>query len=264
MAESIPVIQGSLNSPRVRKITADQPWQWLAAGWRDTLATPFASGFYGIIFVVMGYYLTFMVAGKFHMALALGTGFLLGGPFLATGLYALSRSLERGEPARLGSSLIAWNANLMGILLFGIVLGLVMIVWARLSAVIFALVFLDSSTPSVDSSTANIFFSGDGLRFLIVFTVIGAVIASVVFAISVVSIPMLLDRNVDVITAVVTSLTAVRLNPGPMLLWAALIVVFTGVGLATFFLGLAITVPLIGHATWYAYRDLVEPERKLS
>lgn len=261
MVQSIPVIEGSLNSPRVRIISADRPWQWLAAGWRNTLLTPLASGFYGALFVVMGYYLTYMVAGKFHMALALGTGFLLVGPFLATGLYALSRSLEQGQPAELFTSFIAWRANLIGILLFGIAVGLVMIVWARLSAVLFALIFLDSATPSVDSSAANIFFSGDGLRFLFVFATVGAILASVVFAISVVSIPMLLDRNVDVITAVVTSITAVRVNPGPMALWAGLIVIFTGVGLATFYLGLALTVPLIGHATWYAYRDLVEPEK---
>jgi uncharacterized membrane protein len=148
----------------------------------------------------------------------------------------------------------------MGFLLFGIAIGLIMIVWARLSALLFAVIFLES-TPSVSSDVTTIFFSGTGLQFLIVFTAVGAVLASLVFAISVVSIPMLLDHRIDIITAVVTSITAVKANLGPMLLWAALVVIFTGVGKATLFLGLIITMPMIGHATWYAYRDLVELDK---
>jgi uncharacterized membrane protein len=101
-------------------------------------------------------------------------------------------------------------------------------------------------------------FSGSGLTFLLVFLVVGAIIAAAVFAISVVSIPMMLDRKTDLVTAVLTSLAAVRANPWPMVLWAALIVIFTGIGLMTFYIGLALALPLIGHATWHAYRDLVE------
>lgn len=259
MPQSVPVIESSLTTPRVHRINMDKPWEWLASGWRDTWKTPVASLFYGIIFVVMGYVLTDMVRESFHLALALATGFLLVGPFLAMGLYDLSRRLEKGETPSLAGSMFAWRNNGMAILLFGIAVGIIMIVWARLSALIFAVTLL-SSTPTVDSTAANIFFSGDGLLFLIVFTAIGAILAGLVFTISVVSIPMLLDRQIDFITAVLTSITAVRTNPGPLLLWAALIVIFTGIGLATFYLGLAITMPLIGHATWYAYRDLVEPE----
>jgi len=261
MAESIPVIHSSLDSPRVRFITMDHPWQWLLAGWRDTLKTPFASFFYGAVFVVMGYFLTTMIVQSFHLSLALGTGFLLVGPFLAMGLYDLSRRLENNEPPDLLGSMLAWRHNTMGLLLFGIAIGFVMIIWARLSALVFTLIFIDAD-PEVASTASQIFFSGDGLDFLMVFAAIGAILAFGVFSISAISIPMLLDRQIDVITAVLTSLTAVKLNPGPMTLWAALIVVFTGVGLATFYLGLALTLPLIGHATWHAYRDLVEPEQK--
>jgi len=256
MAETIPVVEGSLNTPRVRVITMDHPWQWLMAGWKDTLRTPFASIFYGAVFVVMGYLVAVMATETFHMALALTTGFLLVGPFLAMGLYELSHTLEKGESPSLGQSMFAWRHNTMSILLFGIAIGLIMIIWARLSALLFAVIFVDA-TSMVDSTAANIFFSGDGLMFLLVFGGVGAILACLVFAISVVSIPMLLDREIDVVTAVTTSVVAVRANPGPMALWAALIVVFTGVGLAPLFLGLAITMPLIGHATWYAYRDVV-------
>jgi uncharacterized membrane protein len=257
MVQSTPVIKSDLNSPRVRVITMDHPWMWVMAGWRDLRKTPLASIVYGGIFVIMGYYLTSMVSGMFHMALALGAGFLLVGPFLAMGLYDLSKRLEEGLPATLSHALTAWRSNTAAVLLFGLAIGLIMIVWVRLSALIFAVVFSDESTR-VAGSTSALFFSGEGLAFLIVFITVGAVLAGLVFAISVVAIPMLLDRRVDVITAIMTSVTAVRLNPGPMLLWAVLIVVFTGAGLATFLLGLAITLPLIGHATWHAYKDVVE------
>lgn len=257
MTQSIPVLQNRINTPRVNLVTMDQPWQWLVQGWRDTLKTPLASLFYGIIFSAMGYYLVTMVEGRFHVALALVAGFFLVGPFLATGLYDLSRRLEKGESTSLGQSMLSWRANIMPILIFGIAVGIILILWVRLSSLLFAVLFV-GSTPMVDGTISKMFFSGDGLIFLIVFTVIGAFLAVLVFTISVVSIPMMLDHKVDFFTAVITSIAAVKANPGPMALWAALIVVSTGIGLATFFIGLAITMPLIGHATWHAYRNMVD------
>ncbi|HXH02732.1 MAG TPA: DUF2189 domain-containing protein [Candidatus Competibacteraceae bacterium] len=257
VGQSVPVLPGTLDSPRVRIVTLDHPWLWLLAGWRDLRKTPLASIAYGLVFVVMGFYLTSMVSHMFHMALALATGFLLVGPFLAMGLYDLSARLERGQPATFWHAVTAWRGKGMTLALFGMMVGLIMIVWARLSALLYAVLFLGRNIE-VEHSVQALFFSGDGLRFLIAFTMVGAVLAALVFCISVVSIPMIMDRNCDFFTAIVTSLTAVRVNPGPMLLWAVLIVVITGVGLATFYLGLAITLPLVGHATWHAYRDVVE------
>jgi uncharacterized membrane protein len=257
MVATIPVIESSLTTPRVRLISMDQPWEWLGAGWKDLWRVPSASIAYGLLFVIMGYLMVYLVKAQFHYALALTTGFLLAGPFLAMGLYDISRRLEAGEPATLGHALTAWRHNALPIFLFGVVIGLLMIVWARLSAALFA-VIVGSRDLSLDSSAAQIFFSGSGLTFLLVFTVVGAIIAAAVFTISVVSIPMMLDRKTDFITAILTSITAVRANPAPMALWAALIVIFTGIGLITFYVGLAIALPLIGHATWHAYRSLVE------
>nr|MCU0806784.1 DUF2189 domain-containing protein [Candidatus Contendobacter sp.] len=173
------------------------------------------------------------------------------------GLYEISRRLEAGEPVSLSRALTAWRANALSIALFGLVLSLVMIVWARLAAVLFA-VLMGGRELSLEASAAQLFFSGSGLTFLLVFVGVGALLAGVVFAISVVSVPMMLDRKADFVTAILTSLAAVRANPAPMALWAALIVLFTGLGLVTFYLGLAITLPLVGHATWHAYRSLVE------
>ena len=253
---TLPVRDSALSLPAVRRITLSQPWQWLGAGWNDLRRAPLASLAYGLLFVLMGYLLVATVGGQFTSVLALTTGFLLVGPFLALGLYDISRRLEAGEPVSLGRALTAWRANAQSIALFGVVVGLVMIVWARLAAVLFA-VLAGGRELSLEAA-APLFFSGSGLTFLLVFTGVGALLAGVVFAISVVSIPMMLDRKADFVTAILTSLAAVRANPAPMALWAALIVLFTGLGLLTFYLGLAIALPLIGHATWHAYRSLVE------
>jgi uncharacterized membrane protein len=254
---TIPVSESALSVPNVRRITTRQPWQWLGAGWNDLWRAPAASLAYGLLFVLMGYLLVYTVEGQFQSVLALTTGFLLVGPFLAMGLYDISRRLEVGEPVSLGRALTAWRGNVLPIALFGVVVGLLMIVWSRLAVVLFA-VLMGGRALSLDASAAQLFFTGSGLTFLLVFAVVGAIIAGAVFTISVVSIPMMLDRKTDFITAILTSVAAVRANPAPMALWAALIVIFTGLGLLTFYLGLALALPLIGHATWHAYRSLVE------
>jgi uncharacterized membrane protein len=257
MVTTIPVMANAQTTPRVRLISTNQPWEWLSAGWKDLWRVPTASVAYGLLFTIMGYVLVYMTEAQFHYVLALTSGFLLVGPFLAMGLYDLSRRLEAGEPVSLGHALTAWRHNALSIALFALALGLLTIVWVRLAALLFA-VMVGGGQLSLDGSPAQLFFSGSGLAFLGVFTVVGAAIAALVFAISVVSIPMMLDRQTDFITAILTSVAAVRANPWSMALWAALIVIFTGIGLLTFYLGLAIALPLIGHATWHAYRSLVE------
>ena len=257
MTTTIPVSESALSIPNVRRITTRQPWQWLGAGWRDLWRAPAASLAYGLLFVLMGYLLVYTVEGQFQSVLALTTGFLLVGPFLAMGLYDISRRLEAGEPVSLGRALTAWRGNVLPIALFGVVVGLLMIVWSRVAVVLFA-VLMGGRTLRLDASAAQFLFSGSGLTFVLVFTVVGVVIAAAVFAISVVSIPMMLDRKADFMTAILTSIAAVRANPAPMALWAALIMLFTGLGLLTFYLGLVLALPLIGHATWHAYRSLVE------
>jgi len=129
--------------------------------------------------------------------------------------------------------------------------------WVRIATLLFALFFSDVN-PGLERLIQWTLFSPSSLPFLVVGGAVGAALAVVVFAISAVSLPLLLDRDENVFTAIATSVTAVRLNWQAMALWAALIVVFTGLGIVTLFIGLAVTLPLIGHATWHAYKDLVE------
>lgn len=258
MAEAVPVF--TTTPPRVRRIDLDRPWSWLAAGWRDLCRAPRVSLAYGVLFALAGYAITFGLwwADLVYLVLPMVCGFLIVGPLLAVGLYEVSRRLEIGEPVSLKDAVTAWRRNGGQIGLTGIVLLLLLFAWIRLAALLFML-FFGLEPPPLADLFAQTFLNPDALPFLIVGTIIGAVLAAFAFAISATSIPFLLDRpDSNVFTAIATSVTAVKENAGPMLFWAILVVGFAGAGLVTFYLGLIVTLPLIGHATWHAYRDLVE------
>ena len=246
--------------PQVRKIDLDRPWAWLAAGWRDLREAPGVCLSYGLMFAAAGALLTVMiwVYEVFYLVLPLTAGFMLMGPILAVGLYEVSRRLESGERTALGEALVAWRRNVSQIALMGVALMLFLLAWIRLATIIFAM-FFSSNPPRPETALfiEDVFLSIESLPFLIVGTTVGGLLAATVFAISAISIPLLLDRQVNVITAITTSLSVVQKNFWAMALWAWLIVIFIGVGLATAYVGLMVTVPLIGLATWHAYRDCV-------
>ena len=245
-------------TPDIRKVGIDRPWQWLAAGWRDLVRSPGVSLAFGAVFAAAGYALSLgaWLSGTIYLVLPLAAGFMIVGPVLAVGLYEVSRRHAEGLPVSLGAALGAFGRNPRHLAVMGFVLLLVMLTWIRLAIMIFML-YWGLTPPSFEDLVVNTFLRLESLPFLVFGTAVGAVFAAIAFSISAVSLPMLLDRRVDVITAVVTSVRAVRENPAPMLLWAALIVGFTGAGLATLYLGLVVTMPLIGHATWHARKDLV-------
>jgi uncharacterized membrane protein len=242
--------------PAVRVVGASAPLRWLAAGWRDFLAHPLPSAFYGACFATMGYLIHVVFQHAYQYVSSLVTGFFLVGPFLAIGLYALSRQTERGEPASLGPTLDAWAPNKSAIGLFALVLAVILLLWARASLVVFAL-FFTQDIPDLHDFVGRI-FAFDQIEFLLVYLCVGGFFAVLVFAISVVSVPMMLDRNEDGIVAVLTSLKAASANIPAMIVWGLLIVVLIGAGFALWFAGLIVTVPVIGHATWHVYRELVE------
>lgn len=250
---------GHIALASIRRVEPGEIKTWLRKGLADMLEYPVASLFYGVVFVLMGYALAAMMGQASHMVLALAGGFMLIGPFLATGLYEISRRRESGEQVTLMASVLAWRTNPVQIGVFAAILGFVLVIWVRFAALMFAVLFVGNSF-GVSDSIRGMFFSGEGLQFLIVFALVGGLIAILNFVVSVVSVPMLLDKQTDTLNAVATSIKAVGENPKTMAAWAAVIAGLTVVGLAPFFLGLIVTMPIIGHATWHAYRAMVVEE----
>lgn len=258
MMDAVPVF--TTPSPRIRRVPVDRPWMWLADGWRDLLESPRASLGIGALVAAISVLIsgaTFS-SGFLYLLLPLTAGFFFVAPLLAVGLYEISRRNETGASTTVQEALLAVRRNGAQIALMGLVLMLFHLAWIRVATLLFALFFQDGSVTSLDRLIDVVFFSRVSLPFLFVGTAIGAGLAATVFAISAVSIPMLLDRDTNVFTAIATSGTAVRTNWPAMALWAALIVVLVTIGLVTFYLGLIVVLPLIGHATWHAYKDLVE------
>jgi uncharacterized membrane protein len=243
--------------PVVRTIEPAAPFRWLLLGARTFYACPRPCLFYGTCFAAMGWLLAALLRPAPGTMMALTCGFLLVGPFLAMGLYEVARRRERGERCRIDDTTDAWRRNVGNIAILGIGLGVVMMLWARSSMMVIA-IFFPRQMPSVAILLSE-FASGANVDFLLTYVAVGAVFAALVFAFTAIAIPLMLDRGTDAITAMLASVAAVGSNPTAMLSWAVLIVALTAIGFATFFVGLILTVPLIGLATWFSYRDLVAP-----
>jgi len=245
------------NLPEIRRVGLDRPFAWLKAGWGDLLANPIASLAYGLLFAIAGDVILLFAWRRPHLFTAAISGFFLIAPLLAAGLYEISRRQETGWPSTFIDSLGGWRRNGQSIAMFGLLLALVGIAWERFSAVLFALLAPDLS-PDLSAFVTSILASDDYRNLVIAWFIAGGSLALLVFAISAVSVPMLLDRDCDFVTAMMTSLRAVSVNLEAMVLWAGLIVILTLLGFATLLFGLVILMPLIGHASWHAYRDLVK------
>jgi len=249
--QDVPATRGNVFSyqDRISIVTTEEPFRWLVAGWRDYTRAGRVSIGYGVLFIVAGLVLTvgLYFAGLEYLIAPLAAGFLLVGPSLTVGLYAISRDLAEGRTPALGSALAAWRANPIPLLAFGLGQVLFLIIWMRLAVVIFAVSFPHQNIDLQGIVNAAL-FTAEGNVFLLIGTIVGAF-----------SLPLMLDRRVGIIEAVVTSVVATFLNLRVMALWAALIVVFTAAGLATAYVGLAVTLRLIGHASWHAYRTVIRP-----
>lgn len=248
-----------MTQANVRTVNLDRPWSWLSRGFADLRRAPRIDLFYGLIFTAMGYLLGLglYAADQVFLILPLGGGFLLLAPMLAVGLYHVSARLEGMGRPTLADALRAWWPARGQLAVMAFVLLFAYLAWLRVAFLIFMLYF-GLQPPAPETFVNEVFLQPQSVSFLIVGTAVGAVLALAVFAISAVSIPMILDRNLGALTAIITSVRVVAANPRPMLLWAALIVLFTAAGLASFFVGLVVTLPLIAHASWHAYRDLVD------
>lgn len=243
----------------VAQVPFDAPWAWLAAGWRDMWSAPGISLLYGAGFTLLLAVLALglLAGGLASLTLALAGGFLLIGPAAAVGLYEVSRRLEDGQRLSLGEVLTRGFRAAGQLGFFGVILAFVYFVWVQLALLLFMLFFGGQPLPPASAFAAALLLTNHGLGLLVTGTIVGGLLAALVFAISVISVPLLMTRRVDAVTAVLASLRAVWVNPRPMALWAGLIASFMVLGLATLFVGLVIAFPLIGHATWHAFRDVV-------
>jgi uncharacterized membrane protein len=244
---------------QVADVTVAHPFRWLRAGWHDLRRAPAASIGYGALFTIASYLVTLwvVVTPTFYLLLPLLFGFFLVAPALAAGPYEISRRLEKGEKASLDHALGAIWSSGSRMMTLGALMALVLIAWVGSAAAIFAGVG-EGLTPNLGSALGAL-LSVENLPLLLVGSAVGALFALVVFLLTAVAAPMLVDRDdVSVLEAMQTSVAACFYNWRPMLVWAALIAVCIGAGFITLYVALAIGFPVIGHATWHAYRDLVK------
>lgn len=240
----------------VRKVTTSDLLRVLRLGLQDTMRAPLFGLFFAGVYVAGGWFILWalMTDGAIWGTVIASAGFPLLGPFIACGLYEVSRRLETGEvltwPGVLGVVVAQRHRQ---IAMMAAVIVVFFLFWNFLGHMIFAL-FLGMSRMTNVLTSTDVFLTADGLAMLTVGTGIGAVLAAVLFMLTVVSLPMLMDREVDFVTAMIASVAVVRESPGPMLAWGLIVGVLLFGAMLPWFLGLFLVLPVLGHATWHLYR----------
>lgn len=241
----------------VCRLRWNAPFAWLAAGWRDFSRCPAVGLGYGVMLTALGWLLAWTLARTPEYTLMLAAGLLLIGPALAMGLMEASRRCELNLEARLNFCLRCWWPHRSSVAVFAVLLLVIELLWGRTALVVFAL-FFDSSLPE-SADVPRLLLDPNNLAFVLAYLGVAAVFGALVFAISVVSIPMMLDRPVDAITAALTSVRVCLEHPVAMCCWAALIAALSLLAMLPFGLGWIVALPVIGHASWHAYRGVVCP-----
>ena len=221
------------------------PLKWLALGWNDLRRASILSLGFGALIAVISALVSALAwsLGKFALLAALLSGFVFVAPLLGVGLYSISRDLEAGRQPSFARSLAQSRRVLGHAGVFALVQLVILLVWSRAGMMI------------------NVFLPMDGIdghslfEFLLIGSAVGSIFASLTFATAVLSLPMIADRDVDMVTACVSSIHAVLRNKPAMLVWIALIVTLTAIGFLTAFLGLIVILPWLAHASWHAYRE---------
>jgi uncharacterized membrane protein len=247
--------------PQVRRIAVADIIDALAQGARDFQRAPRYGLAFGAFYAAGGIALVAVLSAlrMTYLAYPLAAGFAIVGPFVAVGLYQVSRDLESGTPPSFRNILSVVKSR-REIRWMAFVVGFFFVIWMYQVRLLLALVLANAgSFASLQEFLQIVFTTSSGWMFLLIGNVIGAVLSLVLFSISVVSFPLLLEREADFVTAMITSVRAVSENPVPMIGWAAIVVALLIVSALPMFLGLLVTLPILGHTTWHLYRRLVVP-----
>ena len=250
------------SAPKINKVTAEDITLSLKAGVSDFLARPVMSGFFGLFYAVFGLLFVWCLVwlGMIWMIIPAAVGFPLVAPFAAAGLYEMSRRMQKGESFGWSDILTVMadqRKREMGWMAF--VALFIFWVWMYQVRLWLAIILQDASFSDFDGFLNIVFFTPEGWTFLAVGTCVGAFLSAVLFTVNVVAMPMLLDRETDFVTAMLTSIRVVTENPVVMLTWAAIISVVILVSMVPAFLGLIFTLPILGHTTWHLYQRAVQP-----
>lgn len=234
-----------------RILNKDAPLRWLRLGWQDLKQAPIQSLAYGFVMCLLGYALMFAgyLLGNMYTILGIVSGFILVGPFVAIGLYSISCQLQLGRVPVLGYCLREGGKHISNMVLYGFILLIVFLLWARAASI------LNIFYPENTDAGWNGF-----LIYLGIGSIVGTLFCTIIFCASAFSLPMIMDRNTDTVTAVITSIHAVLSNKKVMFLWALIIVLTVLIGFATALLGFIVLLPLIGHAAWHAYQETIDAE----
>ncbi len=246
--------------PTVNRITVADIWESLAKGWDDFLSNPTQLVFLTVIYPVIGFIAAYAAAGGDLLPLVwpLISGFALVGPVAALGIYELSRRREQGLPVSwLNAFDVLRSPALFAMILLGVVLFAIFVAWIATARGIYHATFGAMAPASIAGFVWDVFHTDAGWRLILIGNGVGLLFAAVVLALTVVSFPLLLDRQTDPGTAVRTSVRAVFTNPVPMALWGLVVAVLLLLGCLPFFVGLAVALPVLGHATWHLYRKVV-------
>lgn len=252
--------------PPIQAIEFDQPMKWLIMGWKDIARHPFWSLLHGAVMAVAGLVITLLAHDQFWLLAGAISGFLVVAPVLATSLYAMSRADERQEKvdaALLIKTWTRWQLNskkdpggYWSLIQFGSLLALAATGWVLTSSALITLAASQAIHTPMDF-VHYVVLAPEGYLFEI-WLGMGGLMAAPIFASSVISMPLLLDKRVTVLQAVMTSWKAVITHPRILAFWAFLIMGFASLGLLSLFLGLVFVIPMLGHASWHAYKDLVD------
>lgn len=234
-----------------RQVAITDPIQWLKLGWQDFKQAPRVSLIYGFALVIVSYLVAFFTwqLGGYILILSLMSGFIFIAPALALGLYSISCQLQAGMKPQIGYCLRQGKRHLGNELVYSVILLVIFLLWARAASMIHVFFPVEAHPRFADLVT-----------FLGIGSAVGTLFAALVFSASAFSLPMMLDRKVDTITAVITSVNAVLRNKGAMIVWAMIIVLALGISFATAFLGLAVLMPVLGYTTWHAYQATIKPD----